>query len=419
MEKKRKLSASASAGGSNGETTNGHIQNGNANGKPAENGNKKKQQQQTQTRHQPSKERVGLRYPYKGGDLVPEVPKELSLATPERIEASWEFFRKMGSPKYHVAPMVDQSELAYRMLCRKYGSTCAYTPMLHARLFTETEKYRLEHFTTCAEDKPLLTQFCANDPAVLLEAAKHVEGRSDAVDINFGCPQRIAKRGNYGAFLMDDMDLAHRLVSTLAKGLKIPVTCKIRVFPDRERTLKYAKLMQDSGCMLLAVHGRTREQKNCREIRADWGIIKEVKELLDIPVLANGNIRHFQDADECMAFTGCDGVLSAEPLLLNPALFSREKLMDSDGVPILPEQPAEMLLEYLDLCEKYPTPQRMIRAHVHKLMGSWFNVFPEVRQRMNNEVSTIDMYRKVAIEMRDNIRNHTKEMKEAETNAAN
>ena len=91
--------------------------------------------------------------------------------------------------------------------------------------------------------------------------------------------------------------------------------------------------------------------------------------------------------------------------------------MDSDGVPVLPEQPAEMLLEYLALCEKYPTPQRMIRAHVHKLLGSWFNVFPEVRQRMNNEVSTIEMYKKVAIEMRDNIRNHA--AKEAETNTAN
>ena len=349
----------------------------------------------------------GLRYPYKGGDVVPVIPKELSLATPERIAASWDFFRSMGSPKYHVAPMVDQSELPYRMLCRKYGATCAYTPMLHARLFCETERYRKEMFTTCKEDRPLLTQFCANDPELLLKAAKHVEKDCDGVDINFGCPQRIAKRGNYGAFLMDDLETAHKLVSTLAKGLSIPVTCKIRVFPDRERTLKYAKMMQDAGCSLLAVHGRTREQKQCKEIRANWDIIKEIKESLDIPVLANGNIRHLKDANDCMAYTGCDGVLSAEPLLVNPALFSgeHEKYFE-DGKSTNPTEPCDMLLEYLDLCETHYTPQRMVRAHVHKLLGGWFNVFPDVRQRMNQEVSTLEMYRGVAHELKALIQKH-------------
>ena len=106
--------------------------------------------------------------------------------------------------------------------------------------------------------------------------------------------------------------------------------------------------------------------------RADWNIIKAVKDHLDIPVLANGDIRHLADAKKCLEYTGCDGVLSAETLLTNPALFSEEK--SELGVPDCPEEPCLMLLEYLDLCEKYPTPQRMVRAHVHKLLGSWFSV---------------------------------------------
>ena len=130
----------------------------------------------------------------------------------------------MGEPKWHVAPMVDASELAFRMLCRKYGATCAYTPMMHARLFNETEKYRKEQFTTCAEDRPLLAQFCANDPQVLLSAARHVEAHCDAVDINLGCPQRIARRGNYGSFLMEDLETVRKMVYTLATELSIPVT---------------------------------------------------------------------------------------------------------------------------------------------------------------------------------------------------
>lgn len=109
-----------------------------------------------------------------------------------------------------------QSELPFRMLCRKYGATAAYSPMMHARLFAESPAYRAEHLSTCPADRPLFVQFCANDPQVLLAAARHVDdGRCDYVDLNFGCPQRIAKRGNYGAFLMDDLPTVEALVRTL------------------------------------------------------------------------------------------------------------------------------------------------------------------------------------------------------------
>ncbi|CAM8992782.1 unnamed protein product [Rhodiola kirilowii] len=157
--------------------------------------------------------------------------------------------------------MVDCSELPFRMLCRKYGADAAYTPMLHARIFSENEKYRSQEFTTCKEDRPLFVQFCANDPDILLEAAKKVELYCDYVDINLGCPQRIAKRGNYGAFLMDSLPVVKSLVEKLANNLQVPVSCKIRVFPKLEDTIKYARMLEDAGCALLAVHGRTRDQK--------------------------------------------------------------------------------------------------------------------------------------------------------------
>ena len=109
-----------------------------------------------------------------------------------------------------------QSELPFRMLCRRHGATAAYTPMLHARLFAEGAAYRAEHFSTAVADRPLFVQFCANDPAVLVRAAQHVDDDScDYVDLNFGCPQRIAKRGNYGAYLMDDLPKAESLVRAL------------------------------------------------------------------------------------------------------------------------------------------------------------------------------------------------------------
>ena len=122
--------------------------------------------------------------------------------------------------------------------------------------------------------RPLFAQFCANDPPTLLRAAQLVQGRCDAVDINLGCPQRIARKGRYGAFLMDDLPLIERLVSILATSLEVPVTCKIRIFPELQRTLEYARMLQAAGCSILAVHGRTRAQKRARETRADWDAIK-------------------------------------------------------------------------------------------------------------------------------------------------
>jgi hypothetical protein len=111
-------------------------------------------------------------------------------ATPEALDAhidrAWAHFRALGAPRLHVAPMVDASELPFRMLCRAHGATAAYTPMLHSRLFVENKGYRAEHFTTCAEDRPLFAQFCANDPEMLVRAALLVQVRLDgprAVDV--------------------------------------------------------------------------------------------------------------------------------------------------------------------------------------------------------------------------------------------
>ena len=185
------------------------------------------------------------------------------------------YFESLGSPKYHVAPMVDQSELAFRELCRRHGATLAYTPMIHARLFVESPKYRREIFSTSSSDRPLLAQFCANDPDILLEAATLIAPYCDGVDINFGCPQRIAKRGNYGAFLMDDWKTVDALIRALDESLPVPVTAKIRVYDDLETTLKYAKMVEAAGAQLIAVHGRTREQKRCADIRANWYVITD------------------------------------------------------------------------------------------------------------------------------------------------
>ncbi|KAF8406284.1 hypothetical protein HHK36_008369 [Tetracentron sinense] len=304
-----------------------------------------------------------------------------------RIERAWAHWKKLGQPKLIVAPMVDNSELPFRLLCRKYGAEAAYTPMLHSRIFSETEKYRSQEFTTCKEDRPLFVQFCANDPDILCQAAQVVEPYCDYVDINLGCPQRIAKRGNYGAFLMENLPLIKSLVQKLALNLNVPVSCKIRIFPKLQDTITYAQMLEDAGCSLLAVHGRTRDEKDGRKVRANWDAIKAVKGAVRIPVLANGNIRHMDDVHSCLEETGADGVLSAESLLENPALFAGFRTAEWVGSDESSEDgkldQADLVVEYLKLCERYPVPWRMIRSHVHKMLGEWFRIHPHVREDLN------------------------------------
>lgn len=322
--------------------------------------------------------------------------RQLATMAPEKLHGR-AFYESIGSPKYVVAPMVDQSEFAWRMLTRSFlppdlrTSILAYSPMLHAKLFAEGPKYRAAHFEPLKpplvipnggdkeqqktfgqeeayldgnpkHDRPLFVQFCANEPDLLLAAAKLVQPFCDAVDLNLGCPQGIAKRGHYGAFLQEDQALIHKLINTLHKGLDIPVTAKMRVLDSREKTLEYAKVILSAGASIITVHGRQRHQKGHETGLADWKMIRYLREQLppETVMFANGNILQYDDLQRCLDATGVDAIMSAEGNLYDPSIFAPAPSNGKEGREYWRGRDGKggyradaVLRRYLDIIHKY------------------------------------------------------------------
>lgn len=317
------------------------------------------------------------------------------------------WWRSIGAPQRICAPMVDQSEEAFRQLCREFGTTLAYTPMLHSRMMTEADDYKATFFSTSAADRPVIAQFCGNDPDTLLRAAKMVEDEVDAVDINLGCPQGIARRGHYGSFLLEETDLLVRMVTALHQGLKVPVTCKVRILPTWDATLRLVKALEAAGASLLTVHGRTRTNMKQSITAVDWQIIKRIKENVSIPVVANGGIGCVEDVEKCLAFTGCDAVMSSEALLENPGLFSDniptsgplyEAARAAGKAPARCNQ-IDLALRYLDIAEGLGTDWGQVRAHIFKMAFGLWRTLPSVRDAFTTTVTDISGARRVLHEL--------------------
>ena len=224
--------------------------------------------------------------------------------------------------------------------------------MLHARNFCESESFRRDNydFDPATEGSrngaPLVAQVAGDDPHYMSEAARILERTGvDAIDVNLGCPQNIARKGNYGAYLLPQTDVVCEVIRAMRGSVSTPITAKVRIQPDLEDTVRICQLLVDAGACMLAVHGRTVDETKTSQGSVDLGAIKAVVDSVPVPVIANGGVEFPSDVSKVVSQTGAVGVMSSEALLENPSLFACGR--DDGGM-----SGREIAHRQLELCEE-------------------------------------------------------------------
>ncbi|KRZ56299.1 tRNA-dihydrouridine(20a/20b) synthase [NAD(P)+]-like [Trichinella nativa] len=227
-----------------------------------------------------------------------------------------------SAPLKISAPMVRYSKLSFRRLLRLYGCQLCFTPMIYAKCFIQSEKARRADFSTDASDFPLIVQFAADNCDDFVKAAEIVYTQCDGVDLNCGCPKRKTLDTNCGSALLDNAShLAELIKQSRLRILdsKFSISVKIRIYENLKDTVDLCQKLQSAGITFINVHGRTVEQ---RHEAVDVEVFKVIKDSLQIPVVANGDVRSLSDVQYYHQHAGVEGVMVARALLENPALFT-------------------------------------------------------------------------------------------------
>ncbi len=283
--------------------------------------------------------------------------------------------RKIGNVTienpFVLAPMAGVTDLPFRVLCKEQGAGLICMEMVSAKAIQFNNKNTFELMETDEREHPVSLQLFGSDPDVISEMAKRIEDRPfDILDINMGCPvPKVAGNGE-GSALMKNPKLIGEIVEKTVKAIKKPVTVKIRKGFDEAHVnaVEVAKIIEQSGAAAVAVHGRTREQYYSG--KADWDIIRQVKEAVQIPVMGNGDVTSPESAREMMEQTGCDFVMIGRAVRGNPWIFADMNHYFAEGIHL--ERPSwaevrEMMLRHarmeIELRGEY-TGIREMRKHV-------------------------------------------------------
>jgi len=223
------------------------------------------------------------------------------------------------------------SDMPFRSICREQGSAMSYTEFINALDVIQGNPHVLKKLTFLTAERPVVFQIFDNEPARLLEAALRLqEFDPDIIDVNMGCSVRRVSGRGAGAGLLRTPVKAARIVRTLSRELEVPLSAKIRLgWDDESRNYcLIARIIEENGGALIAVHGRTKEQGYSGQ--ADWDAIGEIKQAVSIPVIGNGDVRTVADIERLKTHTACDGIMIGRAAVGNPWIFARR---DREQVP--------------------------------------------------------------------------------------
>ena len=270
---------------------------------------------------------------------------------------------KIKNPLF-LAPMVDVTDLPYRLLCRKAGAAMAYTEMLYISQILHENKKTKQLMKTSKEDKPLGVQITGNSPEEFKKVIPFVKNY-DLVDINCGCPSMKITGNKAGSYLLKHPEKISKMIKTLKKA-DLTVTAKVRLGFKKNNVLKVSKAIEKSGADALTIHARLAIHGS--SIPADWSQIKKVKSQIGISLIGNGDIFTPQQTEKMLEIA--DGVMLARAAIGNPLIFKQilHYLKTKKELEIKPMQNIKLFDKYLQLSKKYD----LINIQRIKFIGSHF-----------------------------------------------
>lgn len=301
--------------------------------------------------------------------------------------------------KLVLGPMAGVTDLPFRMLCKEQGADLIYTEMVSAKGIMYNNKNTIPLLEVNEKERPVSLQLFGSDPQILGEMAHKIENRNfDIIDINMGCPVPKIVNNGEGSALMDNPELIGKIVKSVVDATNKPVTIKIRKCfkEDVLNAVDIAKIAEENGASAIAVHPRSRGQYYSG--KADWKVIKDVKEAVTIPVIGNGDIFTPEDGMKMLEETGCDAIMLARGVRGNPWLFSQMQHYFKTG-ELLPkpnrDELIEMILRHAKMQIEFKGEFmgiREMRKHV-----AWYTTGYNNAARLRNYVNQVESYDDLAM----------------------
>ena len=307
--------------------------------------------------------------------------------------------------RYVLAPMAGVTDLPFRLLCKEQGAGLLCMEMISAKALQYNNKNTKALLEIDPRECPVSLQLFGSDPDIISEQAKRIEELPfQILDINMGCPvPKVVKNGE-GSALMNQPELVYDIVYKTVRTIQKPVTVKIRKgFNDESvNAVEIARIVEEAGGAAVAVHGRTREQYYSG--KADWDIIRQVKEAVSIPVIGNGDVTNGEKAIAMMEETGCDGVMIGRGAQGNPWIFS--ELLEYEKTGQMPPRPSremirETMLRHTRLQIEFKGEYlgiREMRKHV-----AWYTKGLEGSAKLRDEINKVESYQELEALLKERV----------------